>query len=239
MPPSPDPIAPPHAVSLFKSDRGRETWLIHKPDSPPTVLKTQTATPLYILKHLLRVSQLHRQARGITILKKYNLPTAAHLGPPRLKRIHNRYAITLELELAPGNTLYNLLNREHPTLEDQRQTAIQVGSLIAQTTAAGLFNDDFKGDNLIVDLATHPPRVTLIDTVAITSLRTDPHLAVVAMSHKLWLSLVEFGQAPAATLWRTTLRQALRPFNRAQRARAIQALRQMPPPRTQPRLPVS
>ena len=171
-------------------------WLVDRPGEGRRIVKCWPLTPLRAIKMLVGLSQPQRQIRGARRLAPTAIATPRPCGSWRLSRRDLMPTVVIELEYAPGETAWAMLNDETLGEAVRRRAARAVGSLVAEFRRARLFNRDLKLTNLIVQWAGDEPVVRVIDPVGVRRMRDSvlqtermlERLAVLPLYHRLPLS---------------------------------------------------
>lgn len=221
-----DLSAPPHAVRCLKAEGRRSVWLVQRPGMAATTVKCWPVTPALLLKLALGISQPQRQIRGTRTLQDAGIPSPAIVGPWRFARRGGRRVVELEIIHAPGVSALTFLENPPPDLTDERMRRIgaAVGATLASMTLKGVFNDDMKPDNLIVDESTDPMTVWVIDTLAVrrTLLDAEP---LAEMLSKMARVPDVLGLTVPRSAWLSILHAALRPLEHATARHVLALLR--------------
>ncbi len=131
------------------------------------VIKARPLDSLYRLaQSLVGLSQHARQWRGAERLVSEGFWAAGCVAILRASAGLVRHEL-LVLEVAPGETIFNLLARGTLDFARERDLALAVGAMLLELQECGLINRDSKPSNLMADWREGRWRITVLDTVAI------------------------------------------------------------------------
>ncbi len=216
--------APAYGLRCYKADERRAVWLVGPPGQAWRVVKLWPLRPMLVFKLLVGWAQPQRQVRGTRRLSRAGIATPGVLRGPRAKRIGGRWVVTLEMAYVEGPSLIELLRDRTVARERRRGLARAAGELVAAMVRRGVTHHDLKPDNVVVDATASGDRLVVVDTADAGPAR-DAGAATAWMLDRLTAVEPVLWPTYTAELWLPATRAALRGVNRAERRRAIAAMR--------------
>ncbi len=178
----------------------------HRPTA--IVLKVETLTNWRaVVGSYLGLTKAHRQWRGSRRLRNHGI--AAARGCALLRgRDDSGLCEALVLEYIADQTLLEQLARPDLSISMQHKLARAVGRYLARMHLNHLVNRDSKPSNLMVQWNDGEPKLTVIDTVAISRERPADHdRSLERMMRDLLLEPIGCGYAPRRSIMMRALRQ--------------------------------
>ncbi len=218
------PKPPAHAVKCLKSAGLNSVWLIHRPGEGPRTLKAWPVTIELLFKIVLGIAQPQRQIRGAKQLARAAVDPATVCGSWRFVRRDRRSLIELELDYVPGPSALDALREGDLNQAERRSSAAAVGRIVAKLAVAGLFHRDLTLTNLIVNDASGPAQICVVDTVGVRRIRR-PVPEIARMLERLAVQ-PDFNRIPVPrTVWMPLLLAAMRPLAPTTRQAVLRTLK--------------